>query len=215
MKTRAILVLAAATIGITACQTLGDKTTKGAGIGAAAGALAGAIIGHQTGNRGNGMLIGAAAGTLVGGALGRKMDKQAAELAKVAETKRTEDGAILTKLKSDILFDSGKSAVKPVAVTNLKEIGNILKQYPENRIMVVGHTDSTGSEDLNKQLSMQRADSVRTQLVNAGVPGAHIDTTGVGPTMPVADNKTATGRAQNRRVELQIVMVPEGQTATN
>src|SRR4051812_40866635 len=112
------LVVAMSLVVTTGCGTENKNTAKGAGIGAAAGGVLGAIVGHQTGNGRAGALIGAAAGAAVGGLVGRRMDKQAAELEKIAETKRTEQG-LITKLKSDILFDTGKSDLKPAAKTNL------------------------------------------------------------------------------------------------
>lgn len=199
------IALTALFLSTTACQSLGDKTTKGAGIGAVAGGILGGVMGHQTGNRNAGAAIGAGVGVLLGGAVGRKMDKQAAELAKVAETKRTEEG-IITKLKSDILFDSGRSELKAGAVTSINELAGILKKYPENRISVMGHTDNTGSDALNQKLSEQRADAVKLQLAKAGVPSSTMEVVGMGPSQPVGDNTTAAGRASNRRVELNITM---------
>ncbi|MFZ4404919.1 MAG: glycine zipper domain-containing protein, partial [Pseudobdellovibrionaceae bacterium] len=121
------IILVALSFALTlGCASSENKNTaKGAGIGAAAGALVGGIIGHQTGKRNEGALIGAALGAGAGGYAGRRMDKQAKELAKVAETKRTDQG-LITKLKSDILFDTGKSDLKPAAVNNLQELSNIL-----------------------------------------------------------------------------------------
>ena len=181
----------------------------GAGIGAAAGAAAGAIIGHQSGNRGKGAAIGAALGGGVGAAYGYKLDKQAKELEQYAETKRTEDG-IVTKLKGDITFPTGSPTVKSTAQTNIAKISGILKKYPQNRITVVGHTDSTGSDSRNQELSEQRARAVKAIMVTKGVPAKHISTVGAGESSPVADNSTKSGRAQNRRVELQITMEEEG-----
>lgn len=187
------------------CESAGKKTAVGAGIGAAAGAAVGAVIGHQTGQRGKGAAIGAALGGGIGAAYGYKLDKQAKELEKLAETKRTENG-IVTKLKGDILFKTGSPSVQTDARDNVQKISDILKKYPENRITIVGHTDSTGSDSTNQELSEKRAAAVKSIMVSRGVPSEHVNVVGAGETTPVGDNKTTEGRAQNRRVELQITM---------
>lgn len=177
--------------------------TRGAGIGAATGGVLGGIIGHQTGNRAAGVIIGAGTGAAIGGYAGHRMDQQAKELNKVAETKRTEEG-LLTKLKSDILFDTGKADLKPKAKQSLREMASIMKEYPENVIAVNGYTDDTGPSKLNQELSRQRAETVRNTLVAYGLPEETISTHGYGPADPVADNDTAKGRQQNRRVEIAV-----------
>ncbi len=187
------------------CETAGKNTAYGAGIGAAAGAAAGAIIGHQTGNRGQGAAIGAAIGAATGSGVGFRMDKQAKELEKVAETRRTENG-IVSKLKSDILFDTGKYELKPAAVTNLAEMSAILKKYPENVLTIRGYTDSTGTVQGNQILSEKRASAVRDEIVKGGVPAPTVNIVGMGRENPIGDNKTAEGRSQNRRVEVEITV---------
>lgn len=200
---RSLVIGMAGVLVLSGCESAGKKTAVGAGVGAAAGAALGAVIGHQTGNRGKGALIGAALGAGIGGAVGNRMDKQAKELEKIAETRRTEQG-IITKLKSDILFDSGKSDLKNS--TNLQQMAAIIKKYPENVLTVKGYTDSTGSVSTNKALSEQRANAVKGQLVSGGVPADTISTVGMGPENPVGDNKTAAGRSANRRVEIEITV---------
>lgn len=187
------------------CESAGKKTAMGAGIGAAAGGVAGAIIGHQTGNRNQGAVIGALLGASVGGIAGNRLDKQAKELEKVAETKRTENG-IISKLKSDILFDTGKSNLKPQAASNITEMASILKKYPENIVTVKGYTDDQGSAAINEKLSRERAAAVQSQLIAGGVPANTVSIIGMGPASPIGDNKTKEGRAQNRRVEVEITI---------
>lgn len=200
-----IAILISLALGLTGCQSAGKKTATGAGIGAGVGAIAGAIIGHQTGDRTKGAIIGAALGGAAGGGIGYRMDKQAKELEKIAETRRTEEG-IVTKLKSDILFDTGKSNLKTGAINNLSQMAAIIKKYPENILTVKGYTDNTGSKAVNQALSEKRAQAVREELIKGGVPSPTVTVVGMGPESPVADNKTAQGRSQNRRVEIEITV---------
>lgn len=182
-----LVILSTAALVLTSCATDENKnTTKGAGIGAVAGAAIGAMIGKQQGNTGGGAAIGAVLGAGIGGVVGKRMDNQAKELAKVAETKRTEQG-LVTKLKSDILFETGKSDLKAEAKANLTEMATIMKKYPENILSIKGYTDSTGSLKTNEQLSLKRADAVKSHLVASGIPVAVVSTTGMGPSNPVGD----------------------------
>ena len=199
------IIIISSFIAAAGCESAGKKTAAGAGIGAAAGGLAGAIIGHQTGNRTQGAIAGALLGGAIGGIAGNRLDKQAKELEKVAETKRTENG-IISKLKSDILFDTGKSDLKPTASSNISQMAGILKKYPENIITVKGYTDNTGSAAVNEKLSQERANAVKNQLVSGGVPANTVTIVGMGPANPISDNKTKEGRAQNRRVEVEITI---------
>lgn len=207
MKNQMLAGLTALTVLVSAmgCSSAGKNTAIGAGAGAAAGGVLGAVIGHQTGNRAGGALIGAAVGAGLGGLVGNRLDKQKKELEQIAETKRTEQG-LVSKLKSDILFDTGKSAVKPVAQENLGKMAGIMKKYPENVLTIKGYTDTTGSAARNKALSEERAAAVKGQLVAGGIPANTISIVGMGPDSPIADNKTADGRAQNRRVEIEIAV---------
>lgn len=185
------------------CESAGTKTAEGAGIGAAAGGLLGAVVGNQSGNAGKGALVGAVLGAGLGGLVGNRLDRQAKELEKVAETKRTDQG-LITKLKSDILFEKGQANLKPAAIVNIGQLAAILKKYPENVITVRGYTDSTGSKAANDKVSAARAEAVKTQLIAGGVPAASITVVGMGPQNPVADNATEAGRSQNRRVEIEV-----------
>lgn len=200
-----ILMFSVSALMISGCSSEDKNMQKGAGIGAAAGGLLGAVIGHQTGKRNEGALIGAAVGAGIGGYAGRRMDKQAKELEKIAETKRTEQG-LVTKLKSDILFDSGKADLKPTAKDNLKKMAEIMKKYPENILTVKGHTDNTGSASTNETLSQKRAEAVKSQLLASGMPAPVVSTMGLGPSQPIADNTSKEGRQQNRRVEIEVTV---------
>lgn len=202
-----ILIATAVAMMLTGCASTKENpnTAKGAGLGAAIGAVAGAVIGHQTGKRNEGALIGAALGAGIGGTIGQRLDKQQKELAKIAETKRTEQG-LITKLKSDILFDTGKADLKPAAKTNINQLAAIMKKYPENVLTVKGYTDDTGSAMVNNPLSEQRAKAVSNQLILAGVPAATVTALGMGAADPVDPAKTKEARAKNRRVEIEIAV---------
>lgn len=206
MKT-SLIIFSISLFLFSGCATTDENknTAKGAGIGAAAGALLGGIIGNQQGNPERGAVAGAVIGATIGGVAGHRMDKQAKELKNIAETKRTDQG-LVTKLKSDILFETGKYDLKDNAKVNLTEMAAIMKKYPENVLQIKGYTDSTGSSKINETLSLKRADAVKTLLANNGVPASTISTAGMGPANPVADNQTAEGRKQNRRVEIEVTV---------
>jgi outer membrane protein OmpA-like peptidoglycan-associated protein len=180
------------------CASPGKDTGEGAGIGALGGAGIGALVGG-----GKGALIGAGVGAVAGGAVGNRMDKQAKELAEVAETKRTTDG-ILVNLKDDLLFDSGSANLKPQATTQLTELSGVLKKYPADHIEIAGHTDNTGSATANETLSQNRAQAVKDILLQNGVNSNQVATEGFGESKPVASNTTRAGQAKNRRVEVYI-----------
>lgn len=180
------------------CASPGKKTAIGAGVGAGAGAAVGAIAGG-----GKGALIGAGVGAAMGGIVGNRLDKQAQELEKVAETKRTDEG-ILLNMKNDLLFATGSSTLSPAAQNQIAQIAAIIVKYPTDILTISGHTDSTGSASTNQTLSIYRARAVQSALVAAGVPPNQITTQGFGESQPIASNSTAKGRAQNRRVEIVI-----------
>jgi outer membrane protein OmpA-like peptidoglycan-associated protein len=198
MKTFVLMLL----VVLVGCSSINNnkKTYAGAGIGTAVGAGLGGIFGKE-----RGAIIGGVIGGGIGAYAGSRMDKQAKELEKIAETKRTEMG-LVTKLKSDILFDTGKANLKPAAKSNLKEMADIMKRYPENVLTVKGFTDNTGTSSINEKLSAQRAESVKKALNDVGLTNLAISTQGLGPAFPIADNKTASGRSQNRRVEIEITV---------
>ena len=183
MKVRSLRPMIALTLPLClslGCSSAGKNTAIGAGVGAAAGAAIGAIVGHQTGNRGSGALIGAAVGAGLGGVVGNRLDKQKKELEQIAETKRTEQG-LVSKLKSDILFDTGKSDLKTAAKDNLSKMATIMKKYPENVLTIKGYTDATGSAARNKTLSTERAQAVKGQLISGGIPSETISGVGLVP----------------------------------
>ncbi|MDB5155372.1 MAG: OmpA family protein [Mucilaginibacter sp.] len=184
-----------------------NKTQKGAAIGAGAGGTIGALIGHSAGNTALGAIIGGAVGGTAGALIGHKMDKQAAEIKQTvpgASVVRQGEG-IVVKFDSGILFDVNKSDLKSAAQTNLINLAASLQKNPQTNITIVGHTDNTGSDDLNMSLSIKRAQAVKSFIVANNVDGARLTTVGKGESEPIADNNTLDGRAQNRRVEIAIV----------
>jgi len=202
--TAAALAAALATL-MTGCASMNQKE-KGAVIGAATGAAAGAVIGKATGSTARGAIIGAAVGGAAGAVIGHQMDQQAKEIEQNvpgATVSRVGEGIAVT-FESGLLYDYDSDVVKPTAATNLRSFAQSLDKYPNTDIMIVGHTDSQGSDTYNLQLSERRAIAARNYLVSQGVSSARIKVAGRGESEPIADNATDAGRAQNRRVEVAI-----------
>jgi outer membrane protein OmpA-like peptidoglycan-associated protein len=124
-------------------------------------------------------------------------------VAEITNLQQTQRGLVISL--SGILFDVGRSALKAGSQASLERIAGVLTQYPQHQILVEGHTDATGSDEFNLQLSRERASSVRSALVAAGVDASKITAEGYGESRPVASNDTVEGRQQNRRVEIVIV----------
>jgi outer membrane protein OmpA-like peptidoglycan-associated protein len=193
-----------------ACATTDDdpnkKTKRGAAIGAVIGGVAGAVIGNQSGRNRTGAVIGAAAGAAVGAAVGRRMDKQEQELRQIegVEVTRPSEGEISVRLTSDVLFDFDSAALRPESRTTLRELGENFRQYPDNQLIIEGHTDSVGTEAYNQRLSEQRAANVADYLIDQGVQASNVVVYGFGEARPKSSNDTAEGRQLNRRVEIHI-----------
>jgi outer membrane protein OmpA-like peptidoglycan-associated protein len=114
--------------------------------------------------------------------------------------KQTKRGMVV--VLQDVLFDVGKSDLKPGAKSRLEKLGSVLQNHPERKLLIEGYTDATGSDDLNQALSDKRAQSVKEALVALGIAADRIDAKGYGEAKPVASNDNAAGRQQNRRVEV-------------
>jgi outer membrane protein OmpA-like peptidoglycan-associated protein len=183
------------------------RSQKGTVIGAATGGTIGAIIGKKVGNTAVGAIIGGAVGGTAGAFIGRKMDKQAEEIKNSipnAEVIREGEG-IIVKFDSGILFDVNKTELTTIARTNIESLASSLKNNPETNILIVGHTDATGTENYNLKLSERRAASVRSYIIGQGILSSRLQTEGKGEWESIADNETEAGRALNRRVEIVIV----------
>ena len=182
-----------------------SKTAGGAAIGALAGAGAGLLAGGD--DRRN-ALIGAGIGALAGGAIGNFMDQQEADLrAQLQGTgvSVTRNGSqIILNMPSNITFATDQDQVIPAFYPTLNSVALVLNKYNQTVVDIYGHTDSTGDDNYNLSLSQSRAQSVATYLASQSVDSRRFLVTGVGESQPIASNATSAGRAQNRRVEIQI-----------
>ena len=208
------------TIALSMCAVLVmagcNNMQKGAAIGAGGGALLGAIVGKIAGNT----AVGAGAGAIIG----KKMDKAKAEAEAVknAQVESIKDAngldAVKVTFDSGILFATNSSTLNSSSQNTIKQIAQVLKNNSDVDVAIFGHTDSTGSDAINNPLSEKRAKAVETSLKSQGVTNIRT-VEGQGSTNPVADNSTAEGRKQNRRVEVYMYasqkMIQEAQQQAN
>lgn len=184
-----------------------NRTAQGTAIGAAAGALVGVLIAKGS-NNAKGILIGATVGGIAGAIIGSYMDQHAKklkqDLGKSADVERVGE-SILVTFDSGIMFDVDSYALKASTKANLDKMAETMKEYEKTEIVVMGHTDSTGSDDYNQKLSENRAASVSRFLQQNGITATRLTTKGFGEQKPVASNDNPSGREQNRRVEIAIV----------
>lgn len=210
---KAMVLALCACIVMMGCNNLAKGTT----IGAAGGAILGAVAGKLLGNTAVGAAVGTAVGAGTGALIGKHMDKVKAQAEAVqnAQVQSVTDANGLQAVKltfdSGILFASGSATLTATSKSALNQCANLLKNNSDCDIAIYGHTDNTGfknstaeqSAEKNLTLSRQRAQSVQSYLLSQGVNAAQLRTVdGQGQTNPVADNSTAAGRQQNRRVEL-------------
>ena len=201
-------------LGLAACTTTDpytgeqrvSRTTQGALGGAALGAIIGAVAGDD-----EAALAGAAAGALIGGGIGQYMDRQEAELRReLASTgvrvQRNGDNIRLI-MPGNITFATNQSAVRPEFYATLNSVSRVLERYDQTNVLVEGHTDNVGSDQYNLNLSIRRAESVGNYLAAQGVTIPRIRALGYGETQPIEANSTDQGRAQNRRVEIQLTPI--------
>ena len=216
--TRQACVLGLSAFMLSACTTINPYTnetqTSKATIGAGAGALAGAVIGLISGDdsreRRKRALIGAGLGALAGGSVGYYMDVQEAKLRqRLAGTgvSVTRDGNnLILNMPSNITFSVNSSSINGDFFNVLNSVNLVLKEYDKTLVEIMGHTDSTGTNAYNQELSERRAQAVSQYFASRNVQALRLATYGYGEEYPVADNKTEAGRKLNRRVE--IVLVP-------
>lgn len=217
-----LFAIAAIAAILSGCETLDpytgetqtSKAAKGAMIGAAAGVVVGLMSGDDAVERRQHALIGAGIGALTGGAVGHYMDRQEAKLR--AELQGT--GVSVTRIGDNITlnmpgnvtFDTNSAALRPQFFGVLNSVGKVLTEYDKTVVEVAGHTDSTGSDSYNMQLSQRRANTVGEYLYTRGIMDQRIISVGMGEHYPVADNATPEGRQLNRRVEITLVPVTAG-----
>ena len=207
---KSLCVVLCSALMLTGCETW-NNTAKGGLIGAAGGAALGALVGKLAGNTVVGAAVGTAVGTGAGVIIGKRMDKAAAAAAAIenASVETITDANNLTAVKvtfnSGLMFDTNKYDLKNNAKADLNEFAKILIEFSDADVAIFGHTDSTGSDQINDPLSVNRANAVASYLLSKGVSSAQLKTVvGMGSKEPVADNGTSAGRAANRRVEVYL-----------
>ena len=210
--------------GPTGCQTAKEhRVLTGAAAGATLGAVAGGVIGHQSGNKGTGAAIGAVTGAALGAGVGYALERRARKFEQVqqveVETVQPNPTAsepmyqqehIRLVLNDTVLFDKNSSAVSPGGAAKLNEIAMLLKEQPGERVVIRGYASSDGEDAYNQALSERRATNVANHLVGQGLNPQRITAVGMGESNPIADNSTEAGRAQNRRVEIEVFPPDQG-----
>ena len=203
----------------TACTTLDpytreEKTARaqrGAVIGAVSGAVVGLVTGDGSMERKKRALVGAGLGALAGGGVGYYQDRQEAKLRAELEgtgVSVTRIGENITlNMPGNITFATNSADLNAGFFAVLDSVGKVVNEFDRTVIEIAGHTDSTGTDAYNHDLSMRRAASVTTYIINRGVIPQRIIEVGLGESLPIASNDTTTGRALNRRVELTLVPI--------
>lgn len=204
----ACALLAACTTNPYTGEREASNTGKGAAIGAAIGAVAGVLTGDDADERRKRALIGAGIGGLAGAGVGAYMDRQETKLRDelagtgVSVTRIGDD--IILNMPGNITFDVNQAAINANFYPVLNSVAKVAKEFDKTLIDVAGHTDSTGTVAYNMDLSQRRANSVAQYLQSQGVMANRVYAEGYGPHYPIADNSTAQGRAENRRVEIAL-----------
>jgi outer membrane protein OmpA-like peptidoglycan-associated protein len=186
-----------------------SKTGKGAIIGAVTGAAVGLLTGRNSRSRRKRAIILAGIGGLAGAAIGAYMDRQEAALRErlartgVGVTRMGDEIQLL--MPGNVTFETDRAEIQSGFYDVLNDVALVLKEYDQTLVEVSGHTDSTGDDAYNQQLSERRAQSVRVYLTSQGVQDVRLATQGLGESQPLASNDTPEGREQNRRVEIRLV----------
>lgn len=220
MKKFKIITLGMCLLAVFSCST---KQGTGSLIGTGAGAVLGGIIGKIAGNTAVGAAIGGAVGAGTGAIIGRHMDKVAEEAKQRVENATVEEvtdanglKAVKVTFDSGILFATNKSDLNATSKSELAKFSTVLKNNTDCHVDVYGHTDSTGNDGINIPLSNSRAQSVVDYLKSCGVSASQFQNiVGKGSAEPVADNGTADGRKQNRRVEVYLYASQDMVNAAN
>lgn len=214
----ALVTVLSGALTLAGCAT-NDDPHQQAKIGAAVGAIAGAVIGHQLDDD-SGRYVGAAVGALAGGAVGHYMDEQQRAMeqelarereANALEIERMRDETLKLTVDSEVSFDFARADIKPAFYPALDKLSALLLKYDRTVVHVIGHTDNIGSDAYNQELSERRAEAVADYLADFGVPSNRLRTEGRGEREPRDSNATAAGRQLNRRVELFVKPIVEGQ----
>lgn len=208
-------IAAVALIGTTsACVTdpnTGNQVISRAAIGGVGGAGLGYLLGGLIGGRAA-RIVGAGIGGAAGGYVGYRMDEQIREIEEVTAGTGVNvvenDDSFLVRFP-DVTFAVNATSISPQMRNTLDGVAQNLVDRPQSLIDVMGHTDSSGSDQYNLDLSRRRAESVANYLVSRGVSRARVETIGYGEQYPIADNTVETGRSQNRRVEIRITPVTQ------
>ena len=196
--------------GCSSMSKMAQDSLIGTGAGAALGAGVGALIGKDGKSAAIGAAVGSAVGATAGAIIGKKMDQKAAELAalEAATVETVEDAngleAIKVTFDSGILFALNKADLNAQSKTNLAKFAAQMADLPETDITIYGHTDNTGTAEVNERISLQRANAVEEYLKTCGIAADRLTAEGLSYNYPVADNSTKEGRAENRRVEIFI-----------
>lgn len=202
-----LLAVTAAAFGLAGCADMNmggmSDTTKRTAIGAGVGALAGAAIGGDA----KGALIGAGVGA-AGGYIWsqhmqqKKLAMERATMGSGVAVVQTQDNQLKLNVPGDLSFDTGRADIKPNMRPILDQFANGLSSQPNTEVRIIGHTDSTGGDELNNRLSLDRAQATKNYLVSRGVNPNQVMVAGRGEHEPVAENTSDAGRARNRRVEI-------------
>lgn len=216
-KIALISVSIAAMLGATACTTTDPYSStpnrNNTATGAIAGALGGAVLGYLTNTNNSeqgrkNALIGAGVGALAGAGVGQYMDRQQraleAELSGTGVGVARQGDILVLRMPSDVTFATNQSDIDSRFLPVLADVARVLQEYDRSMVDVIGHTDSSGGDHINQPLSERRASSVARYLVNNGVIAERLYVAGVSSSQPIASNDTASGKAQNRRVEVLI-----------
>lgn len=213
MRALIITTVVGAAVALSGCQStgqnLGGVQYDKAALGTLIGAAAGYGISHSNANSSRQNNRAAAIGAILGGASGLYLDQKEKKLRQQmagtgVEVNRNADGSVGLVMPGNITFDTNQSTIKSNFYSTLNKVAQTLSEDNKSAILVTGYTDSTGNDTINIPLSQARAQSVANYLSGQGVASNRINAQGYGAANPIASNSTASGREQNRRVEISI-----------